>query len=70
MMPRTIDKMRAQLSGGKSAPYSITTPFGPGLSNLLLERIGVMEEHLIDVTRKASTEDEIAAWVRKNADLS
>jgi hypothetical protein len=46
MMPRTIDKMRAQLSGGKTGAYSITTPFVPGLSILLLESIGVTEVRL------------------------
>jgi hypothetical protein len=69
MMPRTIDKMRAQLSGGKTGAYSITTPFGPGLSILLLNGIGVTEEHLLKRIREASAEDEIANWLRKNADL-
>ena len=69
MMPRTIDKMRAQLSGGKTGAYSITTPFGPGLSILLLNGIGVTEEHLLKRIREASVEDEIANWLRKNTDL-
>jgi Domain of unknown function (DUF5069) len=69
MMPRTIDKMRAQLSGGKTGAYSITTPFGPGLSILLLNGIGVTEEHLLKRIREASAEDEITNWLRKNADL-
>ena len=70
MMPRTIDKMRAQLSGGKTGAYSITTPFGPGLSILLLEGIGVTEEHLLQRIGEVSAEDEIADWLRKHADLS
>lgn len=41
MVPRTIDKMRAQLPGGKLGPYSLTTPFGPGLSILLPGRLGI-----------------------------
>ena len=69
-MPRTIDKLRAKLSGGKSGAYSITTPFRPGLSIVLLEGIGVTEEHLLQRVREATTEDEIADWLRKNADLS
>ena len=69
MMPRTIDKMRAQLSGGKTGVYSITTPFGPGLSILLLNGIGVTEQDLLKRIREASVEDEIANWLRKNADL-
>jgi hypothetical protein len=70
MMARTIDKMRAQLSGGKTGAYSITTPFGPGLSILLLEGIGVTEEHLLQRIGEVSAEDEIADWLRKHADLS
>ena len=69
MMPRTIDKRRAQLSGGKTGAYSITTPFGLGLSILLLNGIGVTEEHLLKRIREASVEDKIANWLRKNADL-
>ena len=70
MMPRTIDKMRAQLSGGKTGAYTITTPFVPGLSILLLESIGVTEDHLRQRIQEASTEDEIADWLQRNADLS
>jgi Domain of unknown function (DUF5069) len=47
MMLRTIDKIRGQLSQGKSGVYSITTPLGPGLSILLLQGIRVTEEQLL-----------------------
>jgi hypothetical protein len=62
--------MRAQLSGGKTGAYTITTPFVPGLSILLLESIGVTEDHLRQRIQEASTEDEIADWLQRNADLS
>jgi hypothetical protein len=69
-MLRTINKMRGQLSQGKSGVYSITTPLGPGLSILLLRGIRVTEDQLLQCLREASNEDEIGAWLRKNADLS
>jgi hypothetical protein len=70
-MPRTIDKMRAQLSGGKTGAYSITTPFGPGLSILLLEGIGVTEEHLLQRIGEVSAEwwspsDLLGNWLGNN----
>jgi hypothetical protein len=43
MMSRTIDKLRAKLPGGQIGAYSITTAFGPGLSLMLLDNIGVSE---------------------------
>jgi hypothetical protein len=70
MMARTIDKLRAKLPGGKTGAYSITTAFGPGLSLLLLDGLGVTEECLLEVVQKFSVEHEIAEWLRINADLS
>ena len=70
MMPRTIDKLRAKLPGGKIGVYSITTAFGPGLSLLLLDDIGVTEKSLLEIVQKVSVEHEIADWLRRNADLS
>src|SRR5258708_5860095 len=70
MMPRTIDKLRAKLPRGNIGVYSITTPFAPGLSLMLLDGIGVTEEWLLEIVQKVSVEDEIADWLRRNADLS
>ena len=61
---------RAQLSGGKTGAHSITALFGRGLSILFFEEIRVTEEDLLQRIRGASTEDEIADWLRKHADLS
>ena len=69
-MPRTIDKLRAKLPGGKIGAYSVTTAFVPGLSLVLLDGIGVTEECLLELVQKVSVEDEIADWLRRNADLS
>jgi hypothetical protein len=70
MMPRTIDKLRAKLPGGKIGAYSITTTFGPGLSLMLLDDIGVTERSLLEIVQKVSVEHEIADWLRRNEDLS
>jgi Domain of unknown function (DUF5069) len=72
MLPRTIDKLRANLPGGKIGDYAIrgSSPFLPGFSIVLLDGIGVTEEHLLEVVKRASVENEIAVWLRKNANLS
>jgi mannose-6-phosphate isomerase-like protein (cupin superfamily) len=70
MVPRTIDKMRAQLPGGSLGPYCVRTPFGPGLSNLLLESLGLNEKDLFELVQQVRAEEEIADWLRKTVDLS
>ena len=70
MVPRTIDKMRAQLQGGKLGPYSLTTPFGPGLSILLLDGLGLSEKDLFQFVQQVRAEEEIADWLRRTVDLS
>jgi len=52
MMPRTIDKLRAKLPRGNIGVYSITTPFAPGLSLMLLDGIGVTEEWLLEIVQE------------------
>jgi hypothetical protein len=70
MMPRTIDKLRAKLPGGKIGVYSLDTAFGPGLSLMLLNDIGVAEKCLLEIVQEVSLEQEVAEWLRRNADLS
>jgi hypothetical protein len=54
MMPRTIDKLRTDFPGGKIGAYSITTAFGPGLSLMLLDDIGVTERSLLETVQTVS----------------
>jgi hypothetical protein len=70
MVPRTIDKMRAQLPGGKLGPYSFRTQFGPGLSIFLLESLGLSEKDLFQLVHQVRAEEEIADWLRRTVDLS
>jgi hypothetical protein len=37
---------------------------------MLLDGIGITEEWLLELVQKVSVEDEIADWLRRNADLS
>lgn len=65
MMPRTIDKMRAFLPGGNPGAYKIE-----GFSTRLCDIIGVDPEELQAVVAKASTEEDVAGWLRQHADVS
>jgi Domain of unknown function (DUF5069) len=65
-MPRTIDKLRATLPGGDLGPYHVAI----GLSALLLSMISVDFEALRAEVARAENDDDIAAWLRANADLS
>jgi hypothetical protein len=65
LLPRTIDKLRASLPGGNIGSYKI-----PGFSTKLLELLGVSEADLLEAVRTASTDDDVAAWVRAHSDPS
>lgn len=69
LMPRTVDKVRAQLPGGNPGEYYISGPI-KGISGYLLERLGVTEEQLREAVRDAATEDDVAAWLRRRTDAS
>jgi hypothetical protein len=65
LLPRTIDKLRASLPGGALGGYKV-----PGFSTRALEMIGVREADLLEVVRSASSDADVAAWLRANADTS
>jgi hypothetical protein len=58
-LPRTIDKLRATLPGGAIGVYSI-----PGFSEMMLETLGVDVDALARQVADASTDDDVAAFVR------
>jgi len=62
MMPRTIDKLRANLPGGNPGVYNFK-----GFSQMLAEAGGVSEDQLLDVVASATSDEDVAAWLRKNA---
>jgi hypothetical protein len=65
MLARTIDKIRATLPGGNLGAYRVR-----GFSTQLLERLGIQEDDLRAVIALAHSDDEVAAWVRKQSDAS
>lgn len=69
LMPRTIDKLRAFLPGGNPGVYFIDGPIR-GLSRFLFQQLLIDDRELIGVVSAASTEDEIAAWLRAHTDVS
>jgi hypothetical protein len=69
LMPRTIDKLRAQLPGGDPGGYFINGPI-KGISGYLLERLGIREDELLAIIRQAGSEEEVAAWLRARTDSS
>lgn len=69
LMPRTIDKLRAQLPGGNAGEYYINGPI-KGISGYLLERLGIGEDELREAIRDCASEDDVAAWLRDHTDAS
>jgi hypothetical protein len=61
-MPRTIDKLRAEMPGGTMGKY--LNRFD-GMSAVMCKRIGVDMEELRAVVVAAPGEDEVAAWLRE-----
>jgi Domain of unknown function (DUF5069) len=69
LMPRTIDKLRGFLPGGNPSDYFINGKT-PGISQYLLDRLGISLEDLRRIVASAADEDEIAAWLRAHTDTS
>ncbi len=69
MMPRTIDKLRAILPGGKPGEYFINGRI-LGLSGFLLMRLGVREDELLAVVAGARSDADVASWLRSRVDVS
>jgi Domain of unknown function (DUF5069) len=68
-MPRTIDKIRATLDGGKKGEYIINAQV-TGISGFLLERLGLTEDELREAVRDAANDEALAAWLRTRVDTS
>jgi len=63
MAARTVDKIRATLPGGNIGEYQIT-----GFSSSLLNALGIAEALLRAAVASASSDAEVAAWIRANSD--
>jgi hypothetical protein len=64
MAARTVDKMRASLPGGNLGSYNI-----PGFSTQMLEAIGVSEDDFRAEVARASSDADIAAWLRDRVNI-
>jgi len=64
-LPRSIDKMRGRLPGGNPGVYNIT-----GFTLIMLEAIGVTEDQFREAVAQAKTDEDVAAWLRANADTA
>ena len=64
-MPRTIDKIRAEMPGGDLGLY-----INPevGVSNYMCKRVGLDMEELRAAVVAAADEDEVAAWLTTRLD--
>jgi len=61
-LPRAIDKLRANLPGGNPGVYNFK-----GFSQMLAEAGGVTEDQLLDAVASAASDEDVAAWLRANA---
>lgn len=64
-LPRTIDKLRAELPGGKMGRY-LNEP--RGLSSYLLHQLRIDMNELRAVVAAARDEAEVEAWLRERLD--
>lgn len=69
LLPRTIDKLRAQLPGGNPGDYFINGQI-KGISGYLVERLGIDESELREAVARAGSQEQVAAWVRERTDAS
>ncbi|MBV9440199.1 MAG: DUF5069 domain-containing protein [Candidatus Eremiobacteraeota bacterium] len=60
-LPRTIDKLRAELPGGKMGGYLNEDR---GISAFVVRRLGLNMDELRDEVARAESEAEIEAWLR------
>jgi hypothetical protein len=65
-LPRTIDKIRAELPGGKLGAYVVEGP--RSISAWLLHKLKIDVDELRDVVARAADEREVEAWLRERVD--
>jgi hypothetical protein len=64
-LPRTIDKLRAELPGGTMGPYM---NHDRGFSAYVVRKLGVDMDELRAVVGNARDEAEVVAWLRERVD--
>jgi hypothetical protein len=66
-LPRTIDKLRAELPGGTMGPYM---NHDRGFSAYVVRRLGLDMDELRTVVGDARDEADVVAWLRERIDAS
>jgi hypothetical protein len=66
MLARSIDKVRAQLPGGKLGVYVTER----GLTKVLLEMLGVTYDHFRDAVASAHSDDDVVRWLHEHSDAT
>jgi hypothetical protein len=66
MLARSIDKVRAQLPGGKPGAYVTER----GLTKVLLELLRVTHAEFRDAVASARSDDDVARWLRERSDAT
>ncbi len=64
-LPRTIDKLRAELPGGNVGPF---LNHDTGFSAFVVRKIGVSMDEFRDVVARARDEREVEAWLAARVD--
>ena len=60
-LPRSIDKVRATLPGGKLGPYQIA-----GFTQMMLDMLGISLDSFTFAVAKAAGDEDIASFIRTN----
>jgi hypothetical protein len=67
LLPRTIDKLRAELPGGNPGPYM---NHDTGFSAYVVRRLGLDMNDFRDAVATASEESDVVAWLAERIDVS
>ena len=65
-LPRTIDKMRAELPGGNPGKYFVLNT--RSISGYVLHKLKIDADAMRAVVARAKDEDEVVAWLRERID--
>ena len=65
-LPRTIDKMRAELPGGNPGKYFVINT--RSISGYVLHKLKIDADAMRAVVAQAKDEDEVVAWLRERID--
>jgi hypothetical protein len=66
MLPRTVDKMRAEQPGGAAGSYFVLGP--SSLSGYVLHKLGIDVDEMRAAVAGAAGEDDVVAWLRPRVD--